>query len=141
MGIILASILIKYRVFEDLFKESPHSDPTVDVIPSPSSEPEFFIQSVLETGDLDIPLVSILKDLVTINCLELYFYIILIFILVYKYIYKFNLGFIYKHINKYMPNKFPKDTPQKLITYNDRFMTILMFIIIIFLVLLKLFLI
>jgi hypothetical protein len=112
----------------EIVKNHPYSDPNVDRIPSPDSN--FFINSPLENGD--IPLIELLESLILLNILEIILIAILILILFNKKISDFNKKIISNAIKKYMPVKYHHYIKifDKGVEYNNKFMSIMLVIVI-----------
>jgi|ERR1700741_3576248 len=115
----------------DIVKNHPYSDPNIDRIPSPDSN--FFINSPLEKGE--IPLIELLESLILLNILEIILIAILILILFNKKISDFNKKIISNGIKKHMPVKYHHYIKifDKGVEYNNKFMSIMLVIVIILL--------
>lgn len=93
-----------------IIKDSPHSDPHTDRIPSPSDD---MIRSVLESSetnksfvDTHTPLETLLSSQFMLNVIILILMVILFIMIFNKYILKYNVKFIKKIVDKYANNKF-----------------------------------
>lgn len=76
LGLTAGSAITKNADLSDIIKESKHSDPNVDNIPSPD-EPNFTVNSPLEDG---VPLLDLINSILSLNVLELLLIILIIII-------------------------------------------------------------
>jgi hypothetical protein len=107
IGLEFGGLVSKNNYIETAIKNSPHADPDIDRIPSPSAEPSFFIQS---PADITSPLQDLLMYSLALDILILILLISIIIIIFNRYIVKYNFKYINNIIqiiglNKYMPNK------------------------------------
>jgi hypothetical protein len=120
----------------EAIKNSPHADPDITRIPSPSSEVDFFISS---PADITSPLQNILIYSFALDIIILILFIIILLIIFNRYIVKYNLNFIKniiqnlqsRGVNKYMPKKiinWLNNSVNTSIEYNNKFV-LFMFII------------
>ena len=102
-----------------------------------------FISSSLEDGDLNIPLIMLLKNVISLDILEIILILLLIFVIYYKYFSIYVLKFWVKLLNK-IPNKSMvnfinswMDKVNKIQNYNHKFFNIMFIIILILLLYIK----
>ena len=141
IGLDAGAAISKNLILTDSLKNSPHANPNVDHIPSPTDSGPF-IFSVLE--DDSIPLLDLIENLFSLNVLEFILIIFLIYLLCQKYVNNFNINFISNFIKKYLPNKFQRftnilQTGGKINNKVSIFMIVLIFILIIFFKLLQIY--
>ena len=121
-------------------KNHPNSDLNVDRIPSPG--PELTINSPLENGEGTIPLVGLLESLISFNILELILVLTIILLIFNKNINSLYKKFISFLINKYIPIKYHINIYtylKKGENYNEKFINIMLIIIISLLLMIILF--
>ena len=107
-----------------------NNNSTVDTTPSPTYE---IINSVLENGDLDIPIVNILHQLVIIDYMELACLCLIIYLFISHYLNKYLTPINQKFFNKLFSffnfkSKHKDSSVEKVVVYNERFI-IIMFIL------------
>lgn len=80
LGLTAGSAITKNADLSDIIKESKHSDPNVDNIPSPD-EPNFTVNSPTPLGTEDgVPLLDLINSILSLNVLELLLIILIIII-------------------------------------------------------------
>jgi LAGLIDADG endonuclease len=138
IGLEAGKAISKNINISEAIKNSRHGDPNIERVPSPDIN---IINSPLEINDDTIPLEVLLNSLYSLNILELFLFLILLFLIVNRYFYKFNMENIYNLIRKIMPVKFMiwyLKSVNKSIEYNTKFTNIMFIIIIILLIVIKL---
>jgi hypothetical protein len=122
----------------ETIKNSKHSDPNVDNIPSPSDS-NFTINSPLEE---EIPLLGLLNSILSLNVLELFLIIIIIVVLNNNYLRKLFIKQIKMLKVKYVPVKYVKihNLVDKLTSFahNDKFDKIIILVYLLLLLGIKL---
>jgi hypothetical protein len=103
IGAELGSIVSKNMDLNKIIKNSPHSDPQPDRIPSPDS---FIANSPSESDNITSPLQDLLIYSLSLDMLISFLLISTLIMIFNSYILKFNLTFINTIFNKYMPIKF-----------------------------------
>jgi cytochrome c oxidase subunit 2 len=140
-GLVAGTAIAKNTDIQSMIKNSPHSDPNLDRIPSP--DPIFLIQSPLEKWEIDpSPLEIILSGILSININILLLLFILSYFLISKYVLSSNknlflrlLNFILLKLNLKMENiERIKTIFIKGEGYNDKFLFTLTIIIVIFII-------
>lgn len=138
VGIEAGKAISKNINISDALKNSRHSDPNIERIPSPDLD---IINCSLEANENITPLEVLLNSLLSLNLLELLLFVILLLLVINRYFFKFNMENISKIISKIMPVKFMiwyKKSVDKSIHYNTKFTNIMFIIIIILLIIIKL---
>jgi hypothetical protein len=144
VGLEFGTAVSKNLNLEEAIKNSPHADPDVTRIPSPSSlgdELDYFIRS---PADITSPLQDILIYSLALDIIILILFIIILLIIFNRYIVKYNLNFFKniiqnlqsRGINKYMPNKiinWLNISVNTSIEYNNKFVSLMLIINSIFL--------
>ncbi len=121
-------------IFANSMKESPHSNPDPERIPSPDPD---IINSPLENGDLYSPLEIILISMLKLNVLTIILMIILLLLLFYRYFLEQNINIISSFVNKFMSNNFKEWYFKKInsgLNYKNKFVLIMFIIISILLI-------
>jgi hypothetical protein len=140
-GISGVQALVKHsglkESIQEAIKNSPHSDPKIDRIPTP----EPFIQSPLENWEIETsPLETLLSSILSLNVCIFLLLLILFYLFIYNYLLSKNKDFILKLVNYWLVKfKFSKETIErveiwinKLGIYNNMYLTIFSIIICIF---------
>ena len=116
-----------------------------DTIPSPPRRgADDFINSVIESGDLDldIPIVSILHDLISLNYVELFVICLLIYLFIYHYVNKYTSTLNQKFRSKLFSyfnykSKQTESNIERAVNYNERFIIIMLILTFILLLIIK----
>ena len=121
----------------EAIKDHPYSDPKPDRVPSPYQS--FTANSPLEEGEILSPLERLLDALFSLESLAILTLLLIIVLFTYGYVYKYTSEIFHKFVIKYIPTKFiPWYTIfiKNLEKYNTnvRNITIIIFIIILFLI-------
>ena len=121
----------------EAIKDHPYSDPKPDRVPSPDQS--FTANSPLEEGEILSPLERLLDALFSLESLAILTLLLIIVLFTYGYVYKYTSEIFHKFVIKYIPTKFiPWYTIfiKNLEKYNTnvRNITIIIFIIILFLI-------
>lgn len=121
----------------EAIKDHPYSDPKPDRVPCPDQS--FTANSPLEEGEILSPLERLLDALFSLESLAILTLLLIIVLFTYGYVYKYTSEIFHKFVIKYIPTKFiPWYTIfiKNLEKYNTnvRNITIIIFIIILFLI-------
>lgn len=121
----------------EAIKDHPYSEPNPERVPSPDQS--FTANSPLEEGEILSPLERLLDALFSLESLAILTLLLIIVLFTYGYVYKYTSEIFHKFVIKYIPTKFiPWYTIfiKNLEKYNTnvRNITIIIFIIILFLI-------